>query len=176
MPFKGSTSKLGTFLLAGTLAGAINLMLEAVLLRHGVPSLGVLLVSNLITGVAGGTLILHLKIVQQERRQVVEDRLRKLADMNHHVRNALAMVAFYGTRGAAVWIVKDEVGRSLWKRRAAKSRLGKTPGRFPLSHKLGYGEISCEARQRRQFPKRGSELGELWHSNEPEACVQEQCE
>lgn len=117
MPSKRSTSKLVTFLLAGSLAGSICLALGAVLLRQGVPSLGVLLVSNLITGVAGGTLILQFKIRQQERRQIVEDRLSKVADMNHHVRNALALVAYYGTRGndaASGQIVLEAVKRIEW--------------------------------------------------------------
>jgi len=114
---KRSTSKLVIFLIAGGLAGSLSLVFDALLLRRGVPSLGVLLVSNLITAAAGGTLLLQVKIRQQERRQVLEDRLRKVADMNHHVRNALAVVAFYGTRGhdtAAAQLVSEAVRRIEW--------------------------------------------------------------
>lgn len=117
MSFNRSTSKLVTFLIASSLAGSTSLALEAVLLRHGVTSLGVLVVSNLITGAVGGTLILQFKILQHERRQVMEDRLRKVADVNHHVRNALAIVAYYGTRGgdaASAEMVSEAVKRIEW--------------------------------------------------------------
>jgi hypothetical protein len=117
MPFKGPTSKLVTFLIAGGLVGSISLVLDALLLSRGVPGLGVLLVSNLIVGAACGTLIIQLKILQEERRKVVEDRLRKVADVNHHVRNALAVVAFYGTRGgdaASAQVVSEAVKRIEW--------------------------------------------------------------
>ena len=115
--FRKSTSKLLTFLIAGSLAGAVSAAFDALLLRHGVPSLEVLLVSNAVTAAAGGTLLLQIKIRQHEKRQVLEDRLRKIADMNHHVRNALTVVAFYGTRGgntASAERVSEAVKRIEW--------------------------------------------------------------
>jgi hypothetical protein len=115
--FARSKSKLVTFLIAGSLAGAVNLAFDALLLRHGVSSLEVLLVSNVVTAAVGGTLLLQLKIRKHERQQVLEDRLHKVADMNHHVRNALTVVAFYGTRGgdkASAERVSEAVKRIEW--------------------------------------------------------------
>jgi len=115
--FTRSKSKVVTFLIAGSLAGTVSLSVDALLLRHRVSSLEVLLVSNLVTAAVGGTLLLQIQIRQHERRLVLEDRQRKVADMNHHVRNALTVVAFYGTRGgdtASAERVSEAVKRIEW--------------------------------------------------------------
>src|SRR5260370_10856867 len=93
-------TKLLFCLAAGGIAGSIGLVLDILLLRRGMPRLGILLLSNLINGALAGTLLLHLKICQLEKRRVMQDRLSTIADMNHPVRNALAVVASYGTERA----------------------------------------------------------------------------
>jgi hypothetical protein len=65
------------------------------LLREGVPRIGVLILSNLLTGLVAGALLLQNKIRAQERQHLLQERLQKISEMNHHVRNALQVVAFY---------------------------------------------------------------------------------
>lgn len=105
------------FFAVGSLAGLFGIVLDVVLLRGGMPRFGILLLSNLIIGTIAGTLFVQIKVREQEQRQVVEDRLSKIADMNHHVRNALAVVAFYGTQSGnatSVELVSQAVKRIEW--------------------------------------------------------------
>ncbi len=121
----GPTAKLVLFLTVGGLVGSAGLMAEVVLLRGGAPGFAILLLSNLITGAVAGTLFVQTKIREQERRQVAADRLSKIADMNHHVRNALAIVAFYGTQGgnpSAAQLVSQAVKRIEWTLREVLPR------------------------------------------------------
>ena len=125
MTFERPTTRLLFCLAVGGIAGSLGLALDILLLRRGMPRLGILLLSNLITGALAGTLLLHLKIWQQEKRRVLRDRLSTIADMNHHVRNALAVVAYYGTEGAnanRAQLVSQAVKRIEWALREVLPR------------------------------------------------------
>ncbi len=125
MTFERPATKLLFCLAVGGIAGSIGLALDILLLRRGMPRLGILLLSNLITGALAGTLLLHLKICQLEKRRIMQDRLSTIADMNHHIRNALAVVAYYGTEGAndgQAQLVSQAVKRIEWALREVLPR------------------------------------------------------
>jgi hypothetical protein len=125
MTFERPATKLLFCLAVGGTAGSIGLVLDILLLSRGMPKLGILLLSNLITGALAGTLLLHRKICQLEKRRVIKDRLSTISDMNHHVRNALAVVAYYGTEGAnstRAELVAQAVKRIEWALREVLPR------------------------------------------------------
>src|SRR5260370_1656365 len=110
-------TKMLLWLVGGGIGGSMGLVLDILVLRRGMPRLGILLLSNLINGALAGTLLLHLKICQLEKRRVMQDRLSTIADMNHHVRNALAVVAYYGIEDAnatRAQLVSQAVKRIEW--------------------------------------------------------------
>jgi hypothetical protein len=74
---------------------AVGFGFDRLLVREGVPSIRVMLLSNVLTGIVAGVLFLQNRLRAQERQKLLEQRLQKLADMNHHVRNALQVVSFY---------------------------------------------------------------------------------
>jgi hypothetical protein len=74
---------------------AVGFGFDRLLVREGVPSAGVLLLSNVLTGVVAGALFLQNRLRAQEKQKLLEQRLEKVAEMNHHVRNALQVVSFY---------------------------------------------------------------------------------
>ena len=135
MTFDRPTTRLLFCLAVGAIAGSIGLALDILLLRRGMPRLGILLLSNLITGALAGTLLVHFKIWQLEKRRAMQDRLSTIADMNHHVRNALAVVAYYGTEGAnatRAQLVSQAVKRIEWALREVLPRGGNmSEGRPP---------------------------------------------
>jgi hypothetical protein len=96
--------------------GSLSLALDALLAKKGIPRAVVAIWPHLVVGVAAGTLCVQIVALVQERREVMQDRLCKVADMNHHVRNALAVVAFYGTQGspAGAELVSEAVKRIEW--------------------------------------------------------------
>jgi hypothetical protein len=74
---------------------AVGFGFDRLLVQEGVSSIGVMLLSNLLTGVVAGALFLQNRLRAQEKHRLLEHRLAKVAEMNHHVRNALQVVSFY---------------------------------------------------------------------------------
>lgn len=79
--------------------------------------MGVLLLSNALTGVIAGALFLQHKIRAQEEQRLLQHRLQKISEMNHHVRNALQVVAFYRHQisdPAAGRLIQESIDRIEW--------------------------------------------------------------
>ena len=80
-------------------------LIEVRLHRDGVPGRDLILLSNLMVGLVGAALVYVLSLCERQRQQYVELRLRVIAEMNHHIRNALQVITFYSRKGQ-----KQEVG------------------------------------------------------------------
>jgi hypothetical protein len=92
-------------LLALLLVALSSYVLEVRLHRDGVPSRDLILLSSLLVGLVAAGLVYLLSIRERQRRTYVECRLRVIAEMNHHIRNALQVITFYTRKGE-----KREVG------------------------------------------------------------------
>lgn len=92
-------------LLALFLVALSSYVLEVRLHRDGVPSRDLILLSSLLVGLVAAGLVYLLSIRERQRRTYVECRLRVIAEMNHHIRNALQVITFYTRKGE-----KREVG------------------------------------------------------------------
>src|ERR1700758_980806 len=87
-------------LLALFLVFLSSYLLEVTLHRGGVPGRVLLLASSLLVGLVAGALVYVLEVRERQRQEFVECRLRVIADMNHHIRNALQVITFYSRSGA----------------------------------------------------------------------------
>ena len=92
-------------LLALIIVALCSHFLEVRLHRDGVPTRDLIVLSNLLIGLVAGTLVYVLSARERQRQAYVEWRLRVIADMNHHIRNALQVITFYSTKGE-----KQDVG------------------------------------------------------------------
>jgi hypothetical protein len=102
--------------------------LEVMLHHDGVPSRYLLLASSLAVGAVAAALVYLLAVREQRRQAYVECRLRVIADMNHHIRNALQVITFYGHSGAKQQVsVAEAVLRIQW---ALKEVLPQLPESF----------------------------------------------
>ncbi len=90
------------------IVSAVGFGFDQLLVREGVSSMGVMLLSNVLTGIVAGALFLQNRLRAQEKQKLLEQRLEKVAEMNHHVRNALQVVSFYRHQ-----ITDPEAGRLL---------------------------------------------------------------
>ncbi len=105
------------FLAAVAVMTGVGFGFDRLLVNEGFPRAGVLLVSNLLTALVAGALFLQSKIRAQERQKLLEHRLQKIADMNHHVRNALQVVSFYRHQISdpeAARLLQDSISRIEW--------------------------------------------------------------
>ncbi len=97
-----------------TLAGT---MFERLLIREGVPRLDLLLVANFLTGVVAGLLYVQSRLNEIEKQRLTKQRLDKVAEMNHHIRNALQVVTFYARspdNSEAIGTIDDAIRRIEW--------------------------------------------------------------
>lgn len=96
---------------------AVGFGFDRLMVREGVPSLGVMLLSNALTGLVAGILYLEVRVRAQEKQRLLEHRLLKVAEMNHHVRNALQVVSFYRyqiTDPEASRLLQESIKRIEW--------------------------------------------------------------
>lgn len=83
------------FVLFAVFISGVGFAFDRILLREGVTRLDVLLLSNILTGLVAAALFLQSKLHAEEKERLLQSRLEKIAEMNHHVRNALQVLAFY---------------------------------------------------------------------------------
>lgn len=117
--------RLIAFLIVAGIATATGLLFDNFLLWQGVSRFQVLVASNMIAGTIAGLLFVQKRIREREKQEVLEDRLAKIADVNHHVRNALSVVVFYGKQSGnahAAQLVQEAVDRIDWTLREVLPR------------------------------------------------------
>lgn len=83
------------FVLFAGFVSAVGVGFDRLLIQEGVSRVGVLVLSNILTGLVAGALFLQTKVRAQEQQKLLEQRLLKVAEMNHHIRNALQVMVFY---------------------------------------------------------------------------------
>ena len=90
---------------------------DRVLARDGVTRTDILLASNFLTGLVAGFLFYSLSNYERLRRKLVQERLRTIAEMNHHIRNALQVITYATaskTESGSVELIRNSVERIEW--------------------------------------------------------------
>jgi len=103
-------------LVAAAIFFAIDDFLDHLMLR--LTSVGIALeISDAITAILIGALVAQLVLMYRQRQQMVQARLQRIAEMNHHVRNALQVIAYWSLADREkhqVELVQDAVNRIQW--------------------------------------------------------------
>jgi hypothetical protein len=105
------------FLIVVLVVSVLGLGFDWLLVKEGVKRLDVMALSNGLTGVAVGLLYLQLSGIERERRAQVQQQLRTIAEMNHHIRNALQVIAYASAatdKAQSVNLVSQSVERIEW--------------------------------------------------------------
>ncbi len=90
---------------------------DRVLARDGVTRTDILLTSNFLTGLVAGFLFFSLSNYERLRRKLVQERLRTIAEMNHHIRNALQVITYAAAskpESGSVELIRNSVERIEW--------------------------------------------------------------
>ena len=96
---------------------AIGIGFDWLLSKEGVTRFDILMLSNGLTGLAVGLLYLQLSRVERERRSRIQQQLRTIAEMNHHIRNALQVIAYASAstdKTQSVELIGQSVTRIEW--------------------------------------------------------------
>ena len=105
------------FAISALLICAIGYGFDRLLLKEGVPRFDVLLLANILTGSVAAALFLQVRSRTRENERMLEQKLETIALMNHHVRNALQVVAYYGYQhddDKAGKLIHESIARIEW--------------------------------------------------------------
>lgn len=98
----------------------IGLFLDWLLVKEGVPRLGMLILSNFATGLFAGGLFYQLAREEKAHRELMRARMTTIAELNHHIRNALQVIKFWGAQqrpaldAMQLQLINDSVDRIEW--------------------------------------------------------------
>lgn len=107
-----------------TVAGLIA---DQFLRREGISRRDLLFLSDILVGLVAASLVFVLSMYQRHKARIIEDRLRVIAEMNHHIRNALQVIAYHAWARSEQEIasMKQAVSRITW---ALQEILPQLPG------------------------------------------------
>ena len=89
---------------------------DRLLAHDGVTRFDILLITNGLTGLVAGFLFYSLTNYERMQRNIVSQRLRTIAEMNHHIRNSLQVIT-YATAAqseASMEMIRNSVERIEW--------------------------------------------------------------
>jgi hypothetical protein len=115
-------------LMIAVIVSALGVFLDRVLLKEGLPRLDQLIVSNSLTGLFAGGLIFQWTREEKAGRELVRERMKTIAELNHHIRNALQVIKFLGGQqrtgldAMQLQLINDSVDRIEWALREVLPR------------------------------------------------------
>jgi len=104
-------------LLVVLLVWAAGFGFDRLLARDGVTRTEILFTSNALTGLVAGVLFYTLALNERVRRNLMRERLRTIAEINHHIRNALQVITYAAAvdkNDASVEMIRNSVERIEW--------------------------------------------------------------
>ena len=120
------------------LVTAVGFGFDHLLMKEGVRRYDILLTSNGLTGIVAGFLFFTLSNQERERRKRMQLQLRTIAEMNHHIRNALQVITYAASsegHAGSVDLIRNSVERIEWTLREVLSGEGTASEAVPAHEK-----------------------------------------
>ena len=119
-------------LLVVVVVSLIGVVLDRILLKEGVTRLDMLIFSNSLTGLFAGGLFFQMAREAKASRALVEERMKTIAELNHHIRNALQVIKFLGGQRSGLdavqlQLINDSADRIEWALREVLPRYSVGP-------------------------------------------------
>ena len=99
----------------------INFLQDVFLASEGFSRWSIVALSDIITGAIAGALFYQFAKNERVRRELIRERMRTVAELNHHIRNALQVIKFWGAQHQnctldemQIRLMKDSVERIEW--------------------------------------------------------------
>jgi hypothetical protein len=109
---------------------ALGFAFDRMLVIEGLGRAWALLLTNSLTAAITACLFFLYDVRRKQEQDAVQQRMQVIADMNHHVRNALQVISFFGAQQhdrESVALIRDSVDRIEWTLREVLPRYA--PGR-----------------------------------------------
>jgi len=119
-------------LLVIVVVSLIGVVLDRILLKEGITRLDMLIFSNGLTGLFAGGLFYQMAREAKASRALVEERMKTIAELNHHIRNALQVIKFLGGQRSGLdavqlQLINDSADRIEWALREVLPRYSVGP-------------------------------------------------
>ena len=115
-------------LLVAVVVSLLGVVLDRLLLQEGLPRLDMLIFSNGLTGLFAGGLFWQMAREAKASRDLVAERMKTIAELNHHIRNALQVIKFLGGQkrtgldAVQLQLINDSADRIEWALREVLPR------------------------------------------------------
>ena len=115
-------------LLVAVVVSLIGIILDRLLIKEGLPRLDMLIFSNGLTGLFAGGLFWQMAREAKAHRDLVAERMKTIAELNHHIRNALQVIKFLGGQSRTglddvqLQLINNSVDRIEWALREVLPR------------------------------------------------------
>jgi hypothetical protein len=115
-------------LLVVVIVSLIGIVLDRLLIKEGLPRLDMMIFSNSLTGLFAGGLFWQMSREAKAHRDLVAERMKTIAELNHHIRNALQVIKFLGGQSRTgldevqLQLINDSVNRIEWALREVLPR------------------------------------------------------
>ncbi len=143
----------GDFNCAGGIYAGI--LQDVFLVNEGFSRWSLIIVSNMFTGSIAGLLFHQYARNQRHQRELIRQRMQTVAELNHHIRNALQVIKFWGVQhqncrltDEQIQLMKDSVDRIEW---ALREVLPRYPESEVLIRTNGHGQPAETAQTTAQF-------------------------
>lgn len=119
----------------------LGYLLDRFLVLEGMPRSEMLLLTNALTGIVAGAFIYSLAKQEKAVKQLLRERVKTIADLNHHIRNSLQVIKFYGSaqgrcpESSPMQLIRESADRIEW---ALRELLPEHPERPPSPAPPGY--------------------------------------
>src|SRR5215472_6001707 len=116
------------FLAMAAAVAVIGFLLDHVLVKEGLPGIDMLIISNSITGLFAAGMLYQVVREERAKQELVQARMKTIAELNHHIRNALQVIKFWGAQqrpsldAMQLQLINDSVDRIEWALREVLPR------------------------------------------------------
>jgi hypothetical protein len=120
-------------LIVAVIVSILGVIFDWLLVKEGLPRLDMLILSNGLTGLFAGWLFYQIAKEERSNRELVRARMKTIAELNHHIRNALQVIKYLGGAQRSgldamqLQLINDSVNRIEWALREVLPR-------YPLGH------------------------------------------
>src|SRR5215471_10336019 len=106
-------------LLVFAIVTALGFGLDVSLFQEGVPRKELMLASDLITGIVAGWLFYQFLRNERGKQETVQQSIRTIAELNHHIRNSLQVIRYAGgakstSDATQLQLINEAVARIDW--------------------------------------------------------------
>lgn len=142
------------------LVSLIDYLLDRFLLYAGVSRGYMTALGSALVGIVAGGLFLYVTRHEKAHREAVRERVKTIAELNHHIRNALQVIKLCGTQaessldGRQLQLIKESADRIEWALREVLPKYPADQGGTAPQPPVGYAIESAPVRDLRAFSER----------------------